>query len=168
MNNKYNLLQSDYVKTPEWCAIDMINYFQPSGKILDPCRGENKVFYNNLCNLSLIPDWCEITENVDFFENKKKYDWIIGNPPYSIFNKWIKYSYTIGEDIVYLLPTFKIYNALSLIRLYRDKGGIKHIRLYDTGKRIEWSRSRPIVAAWFQKGYSGETSYSYYNDKGDV
>lgn len=154
----YELLESDYVRTPEWCAKDMIGYFKPSGKILDPCRGENKVFYNLLPNI----DWCEITDGVDFFENKNSYDWVIGNPPYSIFNIWIKHSYEIGDNILYLLPTFKIFNALSLMRLYRDKGGIKHIRVYDTGKAIEWSRSRPIVACWFQKGYCGDTSYSYY------
>jgi len=155
---KYELLESDYVQTPEWCAKDMIDYFKPIGKILDPCRGKNKVFYNSLNN----SDWCEITEGIDFFENNNQYDWIIGNPPYSIFNIWIKQSYKIGSNIVYLSPTFKIFNALSLMRLYRDKGGIKHIRVYDTGKDIEWSRSRPIVACWFQREYKGDTSYSYY------
>ncbi len=153
----YDLLESDYVETPMWCAKDMVEYFKPSGKILDPCRGKNKVFWNILkC------DWNEITEDNDFFENNNHYDWIIGNPPYSIFSIWIKHSYDIADNIVYLLPTFKIFNALSLMRLYRDRGGIKHIRVYDTGKMIEWSRSRPIVACWFQKNYKGATSYSYY------
>lgn len=155
--NKYKLLKSDYVKTPKWCAEDMIGWFNPVGKVLDPCRGENKVFWNILkC------DWNEITEGSDFFENDNRYDWIIGNPPYSIFNKWLRHSYKIGKNIVYLLPTFKVWNPLSLARLYRDSGGIKHIRLYDAGKRIEWSRSRPITAVHFQVGYKGDTSYSYY------
>jgi hypothetical protein len=157
---KYKLLASDYVKTPEWCAKDMVGHFSPSGRILDPCRGENKVFYNILENC----DWCEINEGIDFFENKNQYDWVIGNPPYSIFNAWIRQSYKIGKNIVYLLPTFKVWNPLSLARLYRDRGGIRHIRLYDVGKKIEWSRSRPITAVWFQVGYTGDTSYSYYKE----
>ena len=133
--NKYKLLKSDYVKTPKWCAEDMIGWFNPVGKVLDPCRGENKVFWNILkC------DWNEITEGSDFFENDNRYDWIIGNPPYSIFNKWLRHSYKIGKNIVYLLPTFKVWNPLSLARLYRDSGGIKHIRLYDAGKRIQTFR----------------------------
>ena len=66
------LLDSDYVQTPEWCAKDMIDYFKPSGKILDPCRGENKVFHNILqC------DFAEIKEGIDFFAIQEKYDWII-------------------------------------------------------------------------------------------
>lgn len=151
------LKDSDYVQTPEWCAKDMVGYFKPTGKVLDPCRGQNRVFHSILnC------DWCEITEGVDFFKCEDNYDWIIGNPPYSIFNKWVKHSYTIGDNIVYLVPTFKAMNALSLMRLYYDKGHIKHIRLYDTGNDIPWARSRPICAIHFKVGYFGETSYSKY------
>ena len=155
--NIYNLLESDYVQTPKLVAEDMINYFKPNNKIIDPCRGENKVFYNLIqC------DYSEIIEGIDFFNIEEKYDWIIGNPPYSIFNKWIRHSYKIGDNIVYLLPTFKVYNPLSLMRLYYDKGYIKHIRMYDKKNLIPLVRSRPICAVYFKKGYYGETSYSLY------
>lgn len=61
------LLDSDYVQTPHWCAYDMVNFFKPSGNVLDPCRGENKVFHNILhC------DYAEIKEGKDFFAIKKK------------------------------------------------------------------------------------------------
>lgn len=156
------LVPSDYVLTPEWCAKDMIEYFSPSGQILDPCRGLNKVFYNNL---PIDSNWCEIQEGKDFFEYNEKVDWIIGNPPYSIFNKWMQHSFEISDNIVYLVPTFKIFNALGLCRMYKENGWIKHIRFYDTGKEIEWSRSRPIVAVHFKKGYIGDTSWSFYNNK---
>jgi hypothetical protein len=135
----------------------MIAFFNPHGSILDPCRGENKVFYN-LLNC----DWAEITEGRDFFKIKTQYDYIIGNPPYSIFNHWIKHSYAIAKNIIYLLPTFKVYNALSLMRLFYAKGHIKHIRMYDTGNKISWARSRPICAVHFEVGYFGTTSYSKY------
>ncbi len=158
---KKDLVQSDYVLTPEWCAKDMINFFNPSGKILDPCAGLNKIFYENYPPNSK-KDWCEIQSNKNFFEYHEKSDWIISNPPYSIFHEWMKHSYEVADNIVYLLPTFKVFNALGLCRLYKEKGWIKHIRLYDTGKKIEWSRSRPIVAAYFKKGYDGDTSWSFY------
>ena len=135
----------------------MVKHFNPTGSVIDPCRGENKVFHSILnC------DFAEITEGIDFFDVTKKYDWIIGNPPYSIFNKWIKHSYKIGTNIVYLLPTFKVFNALSLMRLYANEGHIRHIRLYDTGKNIDWARSRPICAVHFQVGYFGDTGHSTY------
>lgn len=159
---KYNLVLSDYVITPEWCAQDIIEWFKPSGKILDPSAGLNKVFYNNLLVNNTDVDYCEIQENIDFFKYTNEVDWIVGNPPYSIFDKWMKHSYTIADNIVYLLPTFKIFNALGLCRQYKLNGWIKHIRLYDVGKKIEWARSRPIVAAHFVKNYKGDTSWSFY------
>lgn len=155
----YDLVSSDYVLTPEWCAIDIINWFKPDGKILDPCRGLNKVFYNNL---PVNTDYCELQEGIDFFKYTKQVDWIISNPPYSVFNKWMKHSYEVAENIVYLVPTFKIFNALGLCRMYKKHGWIKHIRVYDTGNNIEWSRSRPIVAVHFQKNYQGDTSWSWF------
>lgn len=151
--------QSDYVLTPEWCANDILKYFAPQGKILDPARGLNKVFHKLMPNDA---DWCEILEGKDFFAYTHKVDWIIGNPPYSIFAAWMKHTYTIAENIVYLLPTFKVFNALGLCRLYQEHGWIKHIRFYDVGNDIEWSRSRPIVAVHFQKNYSGATTWSFY------
>jgi len=157
------LVESDYVLTPEWCAKDMIKFFNPVGKILDPCRGLNKVFYNNLPTA----DYCEIQENKNFFEYNNKIDWIISNPPYSIFKDWMIHSYKIADNIVYLLPIFKTFNALGLIRLYKKHGWIKHIRVYDSGHSIEsgipWARSRPIVAVYFKKGYTGDTTWSFYN-----
>lgn len=59
------LLDSDYVLTSVWCAKDIINHFKPTGRILDPCRGLNKVFHNEM---SIDSDWCEIQEGVNFFE----------------------------------------------------------------------------------------------------
>jgi hypothetical protein len=123
-------------------------------------NGLNKVFYNLL---PIDTDYCEIQENINFFEYESKVDWIIGNPPYSIFNEWMQHSFDIADNIVYLVPTFKIFNALGLCRMYRENGWIKHIRFYDTGKDIEWSRSRPIVAVHFQKGYDGDTSWSHFS-----
>ena len=155
------LVESDYVQTPEWCAEDIMTYFAPTGKILDPCRGLNKVFHNIMPEDA---DWCEIQEGKNFFDYQEKVDWIIGNPPYSIFHEWMEHSFEIADNIVYLVPTFKIFNALGLCRMYRQNGRIKHIRFYDTGKKIEWSRSRPIVAVWFQKNYLSYTSWSYYEE----
>ena len=122
-NNK--LVPSDYVLTPEWCAKDIINHFNPKGKILDPCRGLNKVFHKLMPKNS---QWCEIQEGKDFFNFTDKVDWIIGNPPYSIFHEWMKHSYSMADNIVYLVPTFKIFNALGLCRMYGENGRIKNIR----------------------------------------
>ncbi len=159
------LVESDYVLTPEWCAKDMIDFFNPQGLILDPCCGLNEVFINLLPSNSM---YCEIQKGINFFDFNNKVDWIIGNPPYSIFKDWMIHSFEIADNIVYLLPMFKVFNALGLCRIYKQNGWIKHIRIYDTGRQgIEWSRSRPIAAVYFKKGYTGDTQWSFY-EKGKL
>jgi type I restriction-modification system DNA methylase subunit len=59
-------------------------------KVLDPSRGLG-VFYNNFPNCAA-KDWCEITENKDFFDYNEHVDVIIGNPPFSMWNKWLDHS----------------------------------------------------------------------------
>jgi hypothetical protein len=68
--------QGDVVYTPAWCAADMVDHFQPSGRVLDPCKGVG-VF------LDYLPDaeWCEITEGRDFFDWHDQVDWVVSNPP---------------------------------------------------------------------------------------
>ena len=41
-----NTPEKDIVMTPEYLAKEIINHFNPTGKILDPSRGEG-VFYDN-------------------------------------------------------------------------------------------------------------------------
>jgi len=57
--------ESDIVLTPEIVAKDIIKYFNPIGKILDPCKGDG-VFYDNID--SSTKEWCEIREGKDVFE----------------------------------------------------------------------------------------------------
>ena len=39
--------KGDVVFTPDWVAKDIVDYFKPTGIILDPCKG--KVLSINLC-----------------------------------------------------------------------------------------------------------------------
>ena len=121
--------KSDIVITPDWVAKDIVEYFNPSGRILDPCRGPG-AFYQYLPNNS---QWCEIREGRDFFFFRDHIDWIIGNPPYSIFRDWITHSFTIADNIVYLISIQLVYNPILLLREIFDFGGIVHFRWYDVG-----------------------------------
>ena len=150
--------KSDSIATPDWCAKDIVEWYQPSGEVLDPCSG-NGVFLKYLPQGSYS---CEIEQGSNFFDWQKKVDWVVGNPPYSIFIDWLEHSYKIANNIVYLIPSHKLFNPLSCLRMLRDFGMIKHIRAYDVGRKIEWSRSRQIFAVHIQKGYYGDTSWSFY------
>ena len=82
--------------------IEMCN-IKEGDKVLDPSLGEG-VFYNNLpeCNKS----YCEIKLGKDFLECNEKYDIIIGNPPYSIWNKWIEHTMELTNKFCYILGCF--------------------------------------------------------------
>jgi hypothetical protein len=36
----------------------------------------------------------------------------------TMYLDWMEHSFAIADNIVYLLPTFKIFNALGLCRMY--------------------------------------------------
>jgi hypothetical protein len=147
-----NFVLKDIVYTPEVVARDMVNFFEPSGRVLEPCRGEG-VFMKYLPGA----DWCEIREGRDFFACHNQYNWIIGNPPYSCFGKWIYHAMDIAENIVYLVPCAKPFYSEKLYRTMQDWGMIKHIRIYGSGNKLGFPIGFLIGAIHFQRGYFGPT-----------
>ena len=96
---------SDVVYTPVNVAKAIIKHLNPSGICLDPCMGDG-AFYNNLPEPR---QWCEIDRGVDFLETNVKVDWVIGNPPYSIFLEFLEHSFKIANNVSFLVPTNKIF-----------------------------------------------------------
>jgi hypothetical protein len=83
----------DVVYTPGEIAEDIVDFFNPTGDCLDPCMGGG-AFYD------LLPEprhWCEIAQGIDFFDWKTPVDWIISNPPYSIFDEFLTHSLTVAN-----------------------------------------------------------------------
>lgn len=76
----------DIVYTPSRVCDHILKFLNPTGSILDPCKGDG-AFFNLMPEGS---DYCEIQEGKDFFEYNRKVDWIIGNPPYSIFETFLR------------------------------------------------------------------------------
>src|SRR3972149_694367 len=64
---------NDLVYTPKWVAEDMISFFNPIGKILEPCKGRGAIF--DLLDGN--KRWCEIMDGKDFSKYREKVDWII-------------------------------------------------------------------------------------------
>jgi len=147
------------IYTPEWCAKDMINHFNPSGKILEPCKGGG-VFTN------LLPgaDWCGINEGKDFFDYHHKVDWIISNPPYSLIRLFVLHSFGICDNIVYLIPTWKAFNAYGLVKETSKYGGIKEMRHYGTGSKLGFPMGNGISAIYWKRDYSGPIYTSFYEE----
>jgi len=142
---------NDVVFTPDWLAKEIIEHFAPVGVCLDPCKGDG-AFYNNLPAGS---HWCEITEGKDFFQWTNKVDWIISNPPFSGFFEFLTHSFTIADNIVYVVPFNKVFNAWRNLVEIAKYGGIKEIYLVGKGTEIGWKVGFAIAAVHFQRGYEG-------------
>jgi hypothetical protein len=131
---QYRQKANDVIYTPKDLAIEMINMcdIKETDKVLD-CSLGGGVFFDNFpeCN----KDWCEIEKGRDFFKytEGKNYDWVIGNPPYSLWGKWLEHTCKITDKFCYV---FGVYN-LTPLRLGKimEKGfGITHFSIC----RVDW------------------------------
>lgn len=161
---------NDKVYTPKAIvdyAVDKIDEkFGIGGVILDPCRGQNKVFYDKLVELcSEVPkndkakhidsvEWCEIEEGKDFFKYTDKVDWIISNPPYSIIPKFLEHSFEIADNVVYVMPINKITSSYGRIKMIQKYGGVRYILIIPNK---EWNFPYGFASGfvYIQKGYKG-------------
>ena len=151
--------KSDVVVTPDWVVDDMLTVFKPTGKILDSCRGSG-AFYNRIPKCL----WCEINEGRDFFQFKTRVDWSIGNPPYSLTRKWFQHSFKIADNICYLLPFRNFVSGYGLLKEVAEFGGMPTIRMYGTGAFVGFPMGNAIAAIHVQRGYSGKTQFSHYQE----
>lgn len=112
------VLPADVVYTQDLIAKGIVEFLNPIGKCLDPCKGDG-AFYNHLPGA----DYCEIKEGLDFFDYKSKVDWIIGNPPYSIFKDFLEKSFELAENVSFLVPTNKIFQRQVIMEMITKWGG---------------------------------------------
>lgn len=151
------LTPGDVVYTPSWAAADIVEHFRPSGRILEPCKGDG-VFLQYLPGA----EWCEIREGRDFFARSEPVDWIVGNPPYRLIKPWLLHSFSLAPDIVYLIPMNSPFNSMERLRLIHEWGGIKAIRAYGNGSMFGMDYGFACGAFHFQRGYSGPTQISIF------
>jgi hypothetical protein len=148
----------DVVYTPDWVARDMVNFFQPTGRILEPCKGRG-VF---LKYLPTTAEWCEIDEGRDFFKFSERVDYLFGNPPYKIFSKWMAHSMSIADNIIYLIPLNKTFNSGKFLLELKEWGLPAHMRYYGTGAELDFPIGFAAGAVHFRRGNRGGMAISFY------
>jgi hypothetical protein len=145
---------SDDRQTPiEYCKF-LINYFEPSGTILEPFKG-NGNFYN-IYPKNCKKEWCEIKKGKDFFDFNEKVDWIITNPPFILITKTLEHCVEIADNFV-LIFSYHYMGSKYRFRLLKENDfWIKDILLIPTPK--EWGTWGIQMAVYhFKKNYSGDT-----------
>lgn len=151
-NRTHKSTASDSVNTPHEIASMIVKYFNPSGLILEPCRG-----YGNIYNVLPEPkDWCEIKQGRDFLEYRGKVDWIITNPPYSIYDIFLQKCFEVADNVVLLTPIAKAFKSMKIERLVDAYGGLKLIWLIGSGTKCGFAFGFPTGCLYYQRGYKGK------------
>jgi len=143
---------SDNVQTPVHIAKMVVVEFQPTGVCLEPARGKGNI-YNELPSPK---DWCEITEGKDFFDYHRKVDWIITNPPFSIYDRFLEHCFEIADNVVLLVPIAKAFKSMRIERLVDGYGGLKLIWLIGSGTKCGFAFGFPTGCLHYQRGYKGK------------
>lgn len=157
------LNRDDIVLTPEPVAKAVVDRFQPTGRILDPCKGEGAF-------LQYMPgaDWCEIREGKCFYDWKTPVDWIVSNPPYGVFADFLRHSFTVAENIVYLIPINKPFNSDRMMREIWEWGGIETCFVIGGGGSLNFPIGFCIGAVHFKRGYRGGMAVEFYQPNAEV
>jgi hypothetical protein len=158
--DKYSDLNvNDVVFTPQPIAEQIVRWANPKGKCLEPCMGEG-VFFN------LLPeprDWCEITKGRDFYDYLERVDWIVTNPPYSDFDRFLEHSFELADDVVLLVPVAKVFKSWGTMKKIKKYGGIVKV-WFVPASRCGFPFGFPAGAFHFQKGYDGETKIEWADE----
>ena len=146
---------NDVVYTPNSVAKTIIDHFQPTGVILDPCRGDG-AFHRHMPG----SHYCEIAEGKDFFKWTDKVDWIVSNPPYSVYRDWLLHSFKVADNIVYLIPIAKAFTTSSLLDATAEFGGIVEIFHIGPARDIGFDMGFAVGAVHYKRGYAGALTLS--------
>lgn len=146
---------NDKITTPVNIAKQIISLLpiNPEDVLYDPFRGSG-AFYNNYPEHNK-KHYSEIDEGLDFFDFNNKVDWIISNPPYSLYTEVMRHSYELAENIVYLIPLSKLVSSMGRIRELKRYGGIKKLWILPASK-CGFPFGFPACVVWIQKGYNSK------------
>ena len=158
LNPKKNRPEQDIVYTPRDLALDIIQHYSPSGRVLDPSCGDGAFLdqFDSDCTT----DWCELDQGRDFFDYSGKCDWIVTNPPWSMMRQFLIHGMTLADNIVYL-TSINHYTTKARLRDMRQAGfGLKEFYCFDTPKSFPQSGFQ-LAAVHTQRGWTGPAVFSY-------
>lgn len=151
-NRTASMKPNDRVMTRPETARWIVEYFSPSRVCLDPCAGEN-AFYNALPTGSR--GRCEITDGIDFFQWTAPADWIISNPPYSIYDAFHMHAMTLADHVVWLVHMQKLYKSQRLEDAIYEFGGLREIVKMGSGTQHGFPFGFQVLVLHYQRGYHG-------------
>jgi hypothetical protein len=141
---------NDRVYTPDCLAHDIVAHFLPCGRILEPCAGKGAFVR------ALPPcDWFEIDLGRDFFNCSAQYDWIVTNPPYSIFTEFLRKALRVADNLVILSPVSAFLQRARARLIQEAKFGIVEICGVPVPPKPWPQFGFSLGATWLRRGWLG-------------
>jgi len=151
--------KNDVVFTPDWLAKKICSMFDVQGKVLEPCKGEGAF----LKYLPKSTDWCEIADGRNFYDYNKKVDWIVTNPPYSDFNRFLDHSFDLASNIVLLVPVAKLFKSMGTLKKVFAFGNFVEIHTLPSSK-AGFPFGFPSAVYYIKKNYTGKTIIKLFEE----
>lgn len=147
--------KNDVVFTPDWLAEKICSMFDIKGRVWEPCKGEGAFMKY------LPPDtmWSEIADGRNLYDFNEKVDWIVTNPPYSDFDRFLDHSFELADNIVLLVPVAKIMKSMGTLKKIFAYGGIISCHFL-SGGQAGFPFGFPIGIYHFQRDYKGLTEFN--------
>lgn len=145
---------NDNIQTPIRIALKIVNHFNPSGKVLEPCCGDG----NFLKALPEGTNWCEINKGRDFLTARNHWDWIVTNPPYSKYRAFLNKSMEVADNIVFLQLINATFYKARLRDMFNNKFGIKEILLMDTPREFPQFGFQ-MGCVYYKRNYAGDIKF---------
>lgn len=157
-----NKPSADMVMTPRPLAKAIIDHFNPTGRLCDPCAGDG-AFSEQFPKQKFAPTWFEITEGFDFLSHPgqpKSYNWIITNPPWSKFVDFLVQSMRVSSNVVFLV-TLNHFQTRARMRMIEEAGfRFREILLIETPPK-PWPQSGfQVAAVHIKHGWEGDCKFS--------
>jgi hypothetical protein len=104
--------------------------------------------------------WCEIDRGRDFFEWTERVDWIITNPPWSQFRRFLEHALEISEHVCFLATVNHWWTKRRVAAVRRARFGYRHLLLVDQPAEFN-DTGFQLGAMHIEKGYAGPLSVQY-------
>lgn len=163
--------QNDNIYTRPEFAARVIDYFNPTGMVVDPCRGDG-AFYDNLKDrYGITLDWYEIREGRDFLDHDQPIDWLIANIPWShgAYRKISCHAFKHATNVVLLV---RYQNAVSIADMQNDflrhghaRKEVIHVDWKDAFGDGKAAEGFELVVIHWQRGWTGGVTETWWRQR---
>lgn len=147
---------NDRVWTPDDLTKNIVDHFKPTGRILEPCRGQGA-----FTRAMPTAKWCEIDEEIDFLTTEGHWDWIVTNPPWSKITPFLKKAMEVSDNIVFLALLNAWFQKKRMQDMQEAGFGFKEILLLDTPKKPWPQTGFQLAAVHISKKHNNQVNFSH-------